>query len=150
MCCGVVLCGCIVRYRIGSEVGRSKQELVCLTIFRPSRFSRWQALPRDGGLGVHLTAHVRFVSQVALREPWVLFDIMKQYCERRVLVEALDEELRMRMQRFATLLGLDGRERGFDAAEDPTFACSVVSDEILTWREVFAVDAIRTARAQLN
>ena len=74
---------------------------------------------------------MRFVSQIALREPRVLFDVLKQYCERRVLVEALDEKLRMRMQRSTTLLSLDGREGSFDAAEDPAFARTAASEDVL-------------------
>ena len=64
---------------------------MCLTIFRPRGFACWQALLREGRLGVHLPTHLCFVSQVVLHEQWVLLDVLKQYGERCVLVETLDE-----------------------------------------------------------
>ena len=125
-------------------------ELSSLMIFWPGGFSCWQPLLRESGIGILLTADVCFVSEVALHEPRVLLDVLEHYGKRCVLVQALDEELGVCMQRPATLLGLDGRERSFDAAEDPSFACTAVSEEVLTWRVMVGIVAIRTVRAHLN
>ena len=103
-------------------------ELSRLTIFGPGGFSCWQPLLRESGIGILLTADVCFVSEVALHEPRVLLDVLEHDGERCVLVQALDEELRMRMQRSTTLLGSNGCERSFDATEDPTFACTAASE----------------------
>ena len=151
MCCRVVLfCCSVVRYRIGSEVSGRIHEHSRLTIFGPGGFSCWQSLLRESGIGILLTADVCFVSEVALHEPRVLLDVLEHDGERCVLVQTLDEELGVCVQRPATLLGLDGRERSFDAAEDPTFTCTAVSEEVLTWRVMVGIVAVRTVRAHLN
>ena len=102
------------------EVCRSRHQQRRARIGRPHGLSLRQPSLREGRVGVRLSADVALVCEVAPhRVPSIgRLDLCEHLDQRCVLMQALDEQLRVRVQGAAGLLRLDGRVARIQPSED--------------------------------
>ena len=77
----------------------------------------------------------------------IAFDPFQYRDEWRMLVQALDKELRVRVQRSGGFLRFDGGVARVDPPEDAAFGGAAAAEKILARRSVFAVVAVGAERA---